>query len=364
MTEVGRLYPESADGRVSVQVAVMRGDDVLVDVTLGAGRDARYCAFSLAKPVVAGVVARLIDRDLLAVDLPVAAVVPAFDRVSWRALTIEHLLLHTGGFPRAPIRPDEGADRARREQRFRQWYLEAAPGQTSAYHASSAHWVLADVLERITGTTMADLVRTEVTEPLGLPATTLGSGPDPRIQPVVVIGEPPSPQVVASLLERGLELDDVVGEASPQVCLRFNDPAVRRAAVPGAGLFTNARDVAHYLQTWLREDEWLTSLTRSDFLLVRNRLVDRVLGVSACRSLAFVHAGDDGAAGIRLFTSSLGPAAFGHAGAGGQAAWADPAAGLSCCVLTSGFHRNVLESTRRTHELSASVVAGVRDNQP
>jgi CubicO group peptidase (beta-lactamase class C family) len=47
------------------------------------------------------------------------------------------------------------------------------------------------------------------------------------------------------------------------------------------------------------------------------------------------------------------PRAFGHAGAGGQIAWADPATGLSFCYLTNGLDAHVVRQGRRAHALSS-----------
>jgi CubicO group peptidase (beta-lactamase class C family) len=45
--------------------------------------------------------------------------------------------------------------------------------------------------------------------------------------------------------------------------------------------------------------------------------------------------------------------AFGHAGAGGQIAWADPASGISFCYLTNGLDAHVLREARRGLALSS-----------
>ena len=44
---------------------------------------------------------------------------------------------------------------------------------------------------------------------------------------------------------------------------------------------------------------------------------------------------------------------FGHGGAGGQIAWADPATGLSFAYLTNGHDRDLLREGRRIIALSS-----------
>jgi CubicO group peptidase (beta-lactamase class C family) len=50
---------------------------------------------------------------------------------------------------------------------------------------------------------------------------------------------------------------------------------------------------------------------------------------------------------MRAFGRTVSPRAFGHAGAGGQLAWADPESGLSLCYLTNGLDRNPLREGKR-----------------
>jgi CubicO group peptidase (beta-lactamase class C family) len=49
---------------------------------------------------------------------------------------------------------------------------------------------------------------------------------------------------------------------------------------------------------------------------------------------------------------TVSPRAFGHNGAGGQVAWADPDSGLSFVFLTSGLDRHPLAHGRRGASLS------------
>ncbi|MYB03794.1 MAG: beta-lactamase family protein, partial [Acidimicrobiaceae bacterium] len=51
--------------------------------------------------------------------------------------------------------------------------------------------------------------------------------------------------------------------------------------------------------------------------------------------------------------------AFGHGGAAGQVAWADPASGFSFAYLTNGLDRNDLASARRRVALSTRALACV-----
>jgi CubicO group peptidase (beta-lactamase class C family) len=93
---------------------------------------------------------------------------------------------------------------------------------------------------------------------------------------------------------------------------------------------------------------------------VRNTFPNPLLGHPINRTRGLVVAGDDGRSNYRGMGKTVSPRAFGHNGAGGQIAWADPASGLSFCYLTNGLDRNVLREPRRTTAVAslAAVCAG------
>ena len=94
---------------------------------------------------------------------------------------------------------------------------------------------------------------------------------------------------------------------------------------------------------------------RQDAMVVRQRHPDWT-GTPSCRSRAFVLAGDDGKAGRRGHARNASPGAFGHSGAKGQIAWADPATGVSFAYLTNGMDRNELAALRRSTALSTKAL--------
>jgi CubicO group peptidase (beta-lactamase class C family) len=69
--------------------------------------------------------------------------------------------------------------------------------------------------------------------------------------------------------------------------------------------------------------------------------------------LGVVVAGDDGKSNLRGMGHTVSPRAFGHNGAGGQIAWADPDTGVSFCYLTNGLDQHVLREARRTSGIAS-----------
>jgi CubicO group peptidase (beta-lactamase class C family) len=58
---------------------------------------------------------------------------------------------------------------------------------------------------------------------------------------------------------------------------------------------------------------------------------------------------------MRGFGRTVSPRTFGHAGAGGQLAFADPDVDVSFCYLTNGLDANVLRQGRRSASIASAV---------
>ena len=136
----------------SCQLALAREGRLVMFETIGAQRS-RYVLFSTTKALTAGAVWLLMGDGLLDVERPVAEYIPEFATNGKGAVTVEQVLLHSSGFPRAPLGPPEWFDRSSRLEAFAQWRLNWDPGTQVEYHATSAHWVLAELIERLSGPT-------------------------------------------------------------------------------------------------------------------------------------------------------------------------------------------------------------------
>ena len=107
---------------------------------------------------------------------------PSSGRTARSAITVEQVLLHTSGFPRRPVRPDVlSTIRDARLARLRErWRLNWEPGTRFEYHATSAHWVLAELIERVDRRGLAGTFVTERVARARWASTTLRFGVRPR----------------------------------------------------------------------------------------------------------------------------------------------------------------------------------------
>jgi CubicO group peptidase (beta-lactamase class C family) len=298
----------------------------------------------------------------LAPEQKVAEVIPEFGTNDKDVITVEQLLLHTAGLPRAPMGPDVWGDREKRLERYSKWRLNWEPGSRMEYHPTSAHWVLADLVEQASGQDYREFITTRITEPLGLKGMAVGVPPDAQdgIATLVACGAPPDPDEV----ERLFGVREIpLGEVTEDALLHFNEPDTRAVGVPGGGGVARASDVALYYQALLHNPGglWDADVLKDGTSKIRCTLPDPLIGgVAANRTRGLVVAGDDGKSAFRGFGRTVSGRAFGHMGAGGQVAWADPETGLSFCYVTNGMDANLLRSGRRGTSLSSKAAACVQ----
>ena len=214
----------------------------------------------------------------------------------------------------------DGADAERRRaarSRSGSWSGSRAPA--SSITATSAHWVLADLIERLGGMDFRDFVEQRVCAPLGLPR---------------LLGIPEDDQAdIAPLVSRRAPLDGPVDDA----IMRYERPEVRAAGVPGGGAIMRAADLALFYQGLLRNPGglWDADVLDDAKTNVRCDFPDNLLQVPVNRTLGLVLAGDDGQHFMRYgsFGVANSPRSIGHAGAHGQVGWADPETGHLVRVL-------------------------------
>jgi CubicO group peptidase (beta-lactamase class C family) len=339
----------------SCQFALAKDGKLAAFETVGdAGADTRYVIFSATKAFVASAAWLLIGEGSLDIDRRVAEYIPVFATNGKDVVTVEQVMLHTSGFPRAPLGPPNWADRDRRLEAFAKWRLNWEPGTAHEYHPTSAHWVLAELIERISRRDYRDFVHERVTGALGLPRVVgIPPGDQDGIAELSLCGDPASPDELEAIF--GVpELP--VTEVTDEALLSFNRPDVRAVGVPGGGGVASAATVALFYQALLHNTEqlWDPDVLADATGRVRNTFPDFLaLGAPANRALGVGGAGDDGNANRRGFGHTQSPRTFGHNGAGGQIAWADPDSGLSFSYVTNGRDVNPIREGRRSIGLSS-----------
>ncbi|HST62851.1 MAG TPA: serine hydrolase domain-containing protein [Longimicrobium sp.] len=152
---------------------------------------------SVSKAFTALLVMQQVQEGRLRLDEPITTYLPRFRRDTGSRITLRHLLTHRSGLPHdqagpsVAYRPEEGLDAD----------LLAEPGSTFQYN-NRDYYLLARVLERVTGRTFAELLQERVLRPAGMAAT--GVHPYPSLVPGEAVGYAPPD---STGLHRAPELD-------------------------------------------------------------------------------------------------------------------------------------------------------------
>jgi CubicO group peptidase (beta-lactamase class C family) len=248
----------------------------------------------------------------------------------------------SGGFPSPFLNPWKWSDVHARREEFASWPLEWEPGSRFVYHPLSVHWVLADIIETHFGANYCEVLRERVLDPLGLKSFVLG-GPDAMdMAELVIVGEPrpelPPPQ--------------------HELLLGLMDPGLRGCGIPGGGGVSTAADVAMFYQALLRSELWDEPTLRDATGVIRNTHPDEALRIPMNYGLSVRIGGNDGEGyGSLRGLADGSDAIFGHDGAAGQIAWADPESGLSFCYLTNGLDDDLIRQRRRVAGVSNRALA-------
>lgn len=357
-----RARKEIDDGLLhAAQYAVAKDGEVIWQESLGTARDDSLIpVFSSTKAVMSAAAWLVIQDGLLDINETVADIIPEFATNGKESIKVVQLFLHTSGFPMAPFRPIEWDDKESRLSRFSNWRLNWEPGAKFEYHPTSSMWVIAEIVERKTGMDFREYIRNRIVEPLGLEDFFIGlpASENHRVLTLEHVGDPLTSEDYARL---GLP-EPPVTEVTEDAILSFNQPDIRAVGVPGGGGIMTAAAMTLFYQGLLhggaRDGETVWRRETLDFALkvISGDYVDPLMGHRVNRALGVVIAGNE-QQNLRGFGHSNSSTAFGHGGAGGQIAWADPASGLSFCYLTNGHDRNPMRMGSRGVSLSSKAAS-------
>ena len=356
-TLVTRVDREISEGLLpAAQIAIGYDNQIVFSKNFGDTKpDSLFCIFSATKAITSAASWLLMQDEIISEDDLVTDYIPEFGKNGKSKITLSHLLTHTAGFPHAPFRPVEWRSKEARLTRFKQWRIFWEPGTQFEYHPSSSMYVVAEIIERASGTDFGDFVQTRIFDPLRLSNSFIGLPDDQgaRALEIKYCGEELSEQ---EYKEMGFPIPPET-EVTEDAILSFNERDVRASGIPGGGAFSNAKDMAMFYQALLHGGTDQKRLWQEDILVsartIRNpELTDPVFKKAANRGLGIVISGDTDR-NYRGFGKTNSPLAFGHNGAGGQLCWADPDTGLSFVYLTSGHDRNPIRQGRRGVSISS-----------
>ncbi len=291
--------------------------------------DTVFDVASLTKPIATATSAMiLIERGKLRLDDPVAKHLPEFAAEGKGNITVEHLLLHTGGLIADNPLSDYADGRERAIERICALKPVAAPGERFIY-SDVSFVVLGLMVEKVSGQTLDEFARDNIFRPLRMSETMFRPGEAFRAR-------------AAPTEKRNGEW--LVGEV--------HDPrAAKLGGVAGhAGLFSTAEDLAVYAEMMLRGGKYggIQVLKRETWeMMTRPREVPRRMptasnspqGQDARGTLWVRGLGWDIRTGYSTNRGKkLSDSAFGHGGFTGTSLWIDPENELFVIFLSSRLH--------------------------
>jgi len=295
--------------------------------------DTAAVIFSCTKGLLAVCAYLLVQDGRLDLDAPIATYWPAFARRGKRAITLRDAMSHRAGLAaldadltREDVLTWEPVIRAIEDQP-----PDHDPRAGHLYHAMTYGWIVGEVIRRVSGSMPGQFFADALGEPLGL-RTWIGLPAAARRS--IAWMEVPLPDEDSAaareasrlaaadpIVTRSLTMGGAFGFPVDSGVVSFNDPAIQAAEVPGANGVSTAESLARVYAACVGSEG-----TRP--LLAATSIADALTIRSAGQQLSGLP--DDGArwgTGFQLSSPPgqpmLGERSFGHAGAGGQLAFAD-----------------------------------------
>lgn len=185
MNDLQRQIQEAIDELVEsgdeqgLQAAVYRDGEQVVDAVAGVadpetGRkvasDTPFYAYSVGKAATSAVAHVLVERGLFGYDTPVVEIWPEFGAHGKEGATVRHVLTHTVGVPGVPAAttPEDLCDWEKMCEVIANSEPWWEPSTKIAYHAYTFGYIVGEIVRRATGKPISQVLREEVTGPLGV----------------------------------------------------------------------------------------------------------------------------------------------------------------------------------------------------
>ncbi|MFJ9723165.1 serine hydrolase domain-containing protein [Streptomyces sp. NPDC101209] len=308
----------------------------VVDLWAGDGTepDSLYAVYSSSKGAAHLVTALLVQDGTLELDRKVTYYWPEFAAEGKGSVTLRDLISHRagvvgtdGGFTPAELADDRAmAERLADQKPF--W----RPGTAFGYHALVIGALTGEVVRRATGRTLQDVYEERIRAPyaldfhLGLPAAL-----EPRFRPAQPMMPTPVQQAVLDEAPTGphtlasIAMNAHAPDAGTLVDYA-NSRAVRARGPASAGGVAAARGLAGMYAAAISEWDGKAPLLKPDTIAevgqIHSAGYDLVSRSHRAFGLGFQATAD-------MWHPVLGAGAFGHSGAGGSQAFADPRSGLA-----------------------------------
>ncbi len=293
------------------------------------------CIFSASKAVTAMVIHKLDERGLLHIGDRVSEYIPEYAQNGKEGTTIAHVLAHRAG---VASMPKEALDLERiRDQEFIMRAICEArpsirPGRILAYHAVSGGYILGEIVSRVTGKSVREVLAEEILDPLGFRWGNYGVAPgDVDEVALNYVTGPPLIPPLSTLVKR------VLGNPLDRVVELSNDERFLTAVVPSASVITTANELSRFFEIFRARGE-LDGVRVMEERTIRRALTEQShleIDFSLLFPTRFSYGLMLGAKVVSLYGRDT-DLAFGHLGLINIMGWADPERAISVGLITTG----------------------------
>jgi len=347
-------------GELGAAVSIWQNGKPIVDLYSGFcdarhekswGADTLVLILSATKGMGSACVLHVLQEHRIGIDRCVAEFWPEFAQAGKEKITLSQLLSHQAGLCALDVRVDildYGAVIRALEVQKPLWL----PGTAHGYHARTFGFLLDELVRRIAGKTLSRYWREVFAEPLGLDLWIgLPEEQNPRVATVYAAksGRPAEPKKFYSDLTTPgtLARKTFTSPYGLNSISGMNAPAIRAQPIVSFGGIGSASALAKFYsilasggkldgQTFFSDETiaWMTT-TLTDG-------TDRVFQIPTAFSAGFMK--DPRNAVRRMFGPS--PNAFGHPGAGGSHAFADPENRISFAYVMNQMEQSLLPNEK------------------
>jgi len=171
---------------LGVQLYVSLDNVAIVDAAMGEAVDGVPLTsdhimwwLSAGKPLTAVAVMQRVDRGEVSLDDAVTRFIPEFGVNDKESITIRHLLTHTAGIQPVPTGWPRNSWEESLERIVRAKIRQGGQaGATSAYDPARSWFVLGEILRRVNGRPIEQIVREDICEPLEMESTLMAFSDD------------------------------------------------------------------------------------------------------------------------------------------------------------------------------------------
>ncbi len=334
-----------------VQLYVSRAGRVVVDGAIGESHagvpltaDTLNPWLSAGKPLTAVAVLRLVEAGRPTLDDPVCEVIPEFRQGGKQAVRVQQLLTHTAGLEDVISGwPNDSWDeiiaRVCRTPLIELW----DPGRRGAYDPGRTWFVLGELIRRLTGRPVEEVVRDDIMRPLGMRDSWMSISPDAHR----AYGE----RIGRMHQARGSVLKETRGHTT-FICA---------ATSPGSSCRGPIRELGYFYEMLLKggERKGVRLLSPQMVAMLRTRqregVYDETFGHIVDFGLGVII--DSNRYGAETVPYGFGrycsPSTFGHGGARTSVAFADPAHDLVVAAFANGAQPEPVHNDRFRNLTSA-----------